>query len=131
MGLARMTHYSEKTGDSIARCMDVQVPDVCHDGSLEVLCAVCGNSMSSANTRQLSTRRPQWSAKLKCMVLGFNKRVKVPSAKNFQLETVDEEHSEVKLLFGKVAEQKFVLDHQGPFGTVQAFAAALSASHWN
>lgn len=51
------------------------------------------------------------------------------SAKNLQLQTMGNKPKNT-FLFGKVGEQRFVLDYSAPMGVVQAFAAAMSVSHW-
>lgn len=127
--LARMSHYCEMVGDGQALCIDLDIPDVREDGSLAVFCDVCGDSASSSEVRFLTTRRPKWNPKHKSLTLDFHGRCSLASAKNFMLEDPDNP-GKVKLLFGKVGEQQFVLDYRHPLGTVQAFAAALSSSHW-
>ena len=51
------------------------------------------------------------------------------SAKNFQLEPVDKP-DKIKLLFGKVGGNQFVLDFHRPLSMVQAFAAAVTTNVW-
>ncbi|CAE7633291.1 TULP9 [Symbiodinium pilosum] len=77
----------------------------------------------------LTTRRPRWNPRQKTLTLDFHGRCSLASAKNFQLEA-EGDASRVVLLFGKVEKDRFVLDYGHPLGAVQAFAAALSASHW-
>jgi len=131
--LARMTHYTEEVGESEAFCMDVRIPELYEDGSSVVLCPVCcdGHAESSVMTA-LTSRRPRWNPKNKNLALDFRGRVTMASAKNFQLEVPSYQSNVrcVKLLFGKVGAQSFVLDYSYPLGTVQAFAAAVSTSHW-
>jgi len=126
--VACMTHYFEAVGEGQACCMDLRLPELNEEGDSEVVCPVCGDS-PTGRVLELSTRRPKWNAKHKSLALDFAGRCSMASAKNFQLEAPDK-LGKVKLLFGKVADNQFVLDYRYPLGAVQAFAAALSASHW-
>eukprot|EP00931_Biecheleriopsis_adriatica_P012904 TRINITY_DN114170_c0_g1_i1.p1 TRINITY_DN114170_c0_g1~~TRINITY_DN114170_c0_g1_i1.p1 ORF type:complete len:291 (-),score=57.10 TRINITY_DN114170_c0_g1_i1:9-881(-) len=124
--LARMFHYWETVGEGNAFCMDVELPELKDDGSSNVVCTVCGDDNVGGSV--LSTRRPKWNQRHKTMTLDFRGRCPLASASNFQLEAEDK--SKVSLLFGKVALNKFALDYCHPLGMVQAFAAALTATHW-
>lgn len=134
--LARMDHYRESVGDGQALAMDVDVP-ACRSadqGGCDVWCSICrGHQVEDEpSMASLTTVRPTWSQKHRTLTLNFNGRCTVASSKNFQLE-VSEDNSEpgdVRLLFGKVGSDLFVLDYKRPFGMAQAFAAALTASHW-
>merc|ERR1719210_1048514 len=97
-----------------------------HNGSSAVFCDVCGDA-SAVWAAAISSRRPKWNLKHKSLSLDFRGRATAASAKNFQLE--NSARAPV-LLFGKVEEQKFVLDYSSPLGMVQAYASALSVSHW-
>lgn len=61
--------------------------------------------------------------------LDFGKKVKVPSAKNFILETEDEQQKVMKncLLFCKIAEDTFLLEICHPLTTFEAFGICLSS----
>lgn len=126
--VARMTHYCETVGEGQAFCMDLQLPELDEDGNSAVFCSVCNDS-SEGGVEELTTRRPKWNPKHKSLTLDFGGRCSMASAKNFQLE-VPGKPGKVKFLYGKVAENQFVLDYKYPLGPVQAFAAALTASHW-
>mmetsp|Transcript_34379 Transcript_34379/g.107475 ORF Transcript_34379/g.107475 Transcript_34379/m.107475 type:complete len:299 (-) Transcript_34379:51-947(-) len=125
--LAFVTHYNEAVGDGQAFCMDVQLPELDEEGNGAVWCPVCGDA--SEGVEELTTRRPKWNPKHKSLTLDFNGRCTKASAKNFQLE-VPGKPGKVKFLFGKVADHEFVLDYKRPLGPVQAFATALTTSHW-
>jgi len=126
--LCRMSHYTERVGEGNAFCMDVELPELSEDGRSRVVCSVCSGREEVAGC-VLSTRRPRWNPRQKTLTLDFQGRCSLASAKNFQLEA-EGDAGRVVLLFGKVEKDRFVLDHSHPLGTVQAFAAALSASHW-
>ena len=55
--------------------------------------------------------------------LNFGGRVKIASAKNFQLENAE---GEIVLQFGRVSDHRFHLDFRHPFSAVTAFSAALT-----
>mmetsp|Transcript_46457 Transcript_46457/g.86858 ORF Transcript_46457/g.86858 Transcript_46457/m.86858 type:complete len:280 (-) Transcript_46457:166-1005(-) len=125
--LCRMSHYSERVGEGNAFCMDVELPELTEEGRSSVVCSVC--TREEIGGCVLSTRRPRWNPRQKTLTLDFHGRCNMASAKNFQLEA-ENDSSKVTLLYGKVEANKFVLDYSHPLGMVQAFAAALSASHW-
>jgi hypothetical protein len=126
--IARMKHYLEPVGAGQAFCMDVMFPMSSADGSRDVFCEQCGDGSASWSS-ELSSRRPKWNLKHKSLSLDFRGRATMASAKNFQLESTSALRKPL-FLYGKVAEQRFVLDYCSPLGMVQAFAAALSVSHW-
>lgn len=126
--IARMRHYLEPVGAGQAFCMDVMFPTSSEGDSREVFCDLCGDASASWSS-ELSSRRPKWNLKHKSLSLDFRGRATMASAKNFQLESTSAVRKPL-FLYGKVAEQKFVLDYCSPLGMVQAFAAALSVSHW-
>jgi len=69
---------------------------------------------------------PKWNEKTHAFTLPFFGRVKMSSAKNFQLiESPDS--TNIMLMFGKVKQNVFALDFRNPFGLLEAFAVALSA----
>lgn len=134
--LARMSHYVEPVGEGQALCMDLEVPAplVAEPGRSAVWCSVCNGQQGEDESSivELSTRRPKWSPKHRTLSLNFNGRCSLASSKNFQLEARNygPTPGDVKLLFGKISNGSFVLDYKRPLGMVQAFAAALTASHW-
>eukprot|EP00441_Pelagodinium_beii_P043136 CAMPEP_0197650000 /NCGR_PEP_ID=MMETSP1338-20131121/30683_1 /TAXON_ID=43686 ORGANISM="Pelagodinium beii, Strain RCC1491" /NCGR_SAMPLE_ID=MMETSP1338 /ASSEMBLY_ACC=CAM_ASM_000754 /LENGTH=290 /DNA_ID=CAMNT_0043224333 /DNA_START=51 /DNA_END=920 /DNA_ORIENTATION=+ len=127
--LARMSHYCETVGDGNAFCMDVEMPELLEDGSSSVMCSVCSDPDEAIGGSVLTSKRPKWNQRQKTLTLDFRGRCSMASAKNFQLEA-ENDPSKVTLLFGKVGANKFVLDYCNPLGTVQAFATALTATHW-
>lgn len=135
--LARIGHYTEPVGDGQALSMDVDVP-ACRSpdqGGCAVWCSVCRGQHveDEPSVASLTSVRPRWSPKHRTLTLNFNGRCSVASSKNFQLEVAEENHKpgDVRLLFGKIGDDLFVLDYKRPFGMAQAFAAALTASHWS
>mmetsp|Transcript_55884 Transcript_55884/g.149614 ORF Transcript_55884/g.149614 Transcript_55884/m.149614 type:complete len:292 (-) Transcript_55884:102-977(-) len=128
--LARLNHYCENVGEGQAFCMDLEVPKLGEDGTSAIFCPLCGDA-SEEDVVELTTRRPKWNLKHRSLTLDFNGRCSMASAKNFMLEDAGKPGGKYSFLFGKVKENQFVLDYRYPLGPVQAFAAALSASHWN
>lgn len=130
--MMRARHYLEPVGAGQAFCMDVLFPMRIESGARAVFCQSCGCGGSAANGRwspELTSRRPKWNTKHKSLSLDFRGRATMASAKNFQLESTASPRKPL-FLYGKVADNKFVLDYSAPLGMVQAFAAALSVSHW-
>jgi hypothetical protein len=126
--LARITHYSEPLGGGKAFCMDVEIPAV-KDGRADTWCTLCSEPSVQDRFVELTSIRPKWNARRKDLQLNFKGRCKHTSAKNFQLESRDLP-GQTTLLFGKCAEHEFVLDYFAPLSEVQAFAAALTTTHW-
>ena len=113
--------------------MDVETPAIGMGDQPDIWCTRCSEAGVRDRFEELSSIRPKWNAKRKDMQLNFKGRCKVTSAKNFQLEmprSMKEKTGVTKLLFGKIAENEFVLDYSTPLSEVQAFAAALTTSHW-
>lgn len=125
--LGRMSHYCEAVGSGNAFCMDVEIPEVQEDGSSSIVCPVCSDP--DIGGCLLSTRRPKWNERKQSLTLDFRGRCSIASAKNFMLEA-ENNPSTITLLFGKISKSKFVLDYSYPLSMVQAFAAALTATHW-
>lgn len=125
--VTRMRHYLEPVGAGQAFCMDVLFPSSSDGASYSVFCDVCGDA-TAVWSAALTSRRPKWNLKHKSLSLDFRGRATMASAKNFQLESTTSRKP--LFLYGKVAEHKFVLDFCYPLGMVQAYAAALSVSHW-
>lgn len=107
--------------------MDVEIPEVQEDGSSSIVCPVCSDP--DIGGCLLSTRRPKWNERKQSLTLDFRGRCSIASAKNFMLEA-ENNPSTITLLFGKISKSKFVLDYSYPLSMVQAFAAALTATHW-
>jgi len=124
--MMRYQHYLEPVGAGQAFCMDLLCPTRRQDGSRAILCPCCGEA-AAAWTKEHTSRRPKWNIKNKSLSLDFRGRATKASAKNFQLESAP---GVPLLLYGKVGDNKFVLDYCPPLGMVQAFAASLSVSHW-
>eukprot|EP00735_Rhodelphis_limneticus_P003248 TRINITY_DN14702_c0_g1::TRINITY_DN14702_c0_g1_i1::g.21503::m.21503 TRINITY_DN14702_c0_g1::TRINITY_DN14702_c0_g1_i1::g.21503 ORF type:complete len:643 (+),score=88.35,sp/O88413/TULP3_MOUSE/38.98/6e-46,Tub/PF01167.13/4.1e-48,Arm/PF00514.18/8.3,Arm/PF00514.18/1.7e-09,HEAT_2/PF13646.1/8.3,HEAT_2/PF13646.1/0.02,HEAT_2/PF13646.1/0.61,HEAT/PF02985.17/5.3,HEAT/PF02985.17/4.5,HEAT/PF02985.17/5.8e+02,HEAT/PF02985.17/3.1e+03,DUF3527/PF12043.3/1.3e+03,DUF3527/PF12043.3/0.00092,V-ATPase_H_N/PF03224.9/4.4e+02 len=57
--------------------------------------------------------------------LNFSGRVRLPSDKNFQLIS-DQNDRDIIMQFGQVGQDTFTLDYQSPLSALQAFAIALS-----
>jgi len=143
--LARMVHYSDEVGPQKALCMDLEIPAVAIDGSCSATCPNCSDATAPPKMARFTTRRPKWHATRQCLTMDFRGRVALASSKNFQLEPAQDLRKElkeqskldgkkdakpVKALFGKADSDKFVLDYSNPLSMIQAFGAALSASHW-
>eukprot|EP00928_Gymnodinium_smaydae_P053262 TRINITY_DN37298_c0_g1_i1.p2 TRINITY_DN37298_c0_g1~~TRINITY_DN37298_c0_g1_i1.p2 ORF type:complete len:314 (+),score=65.23 TRINITY_DN37298_c0_g1_i1:132-1073(+) len=130
--LARITHYTEAVGEGQAFCMDVELPQTHKAQNVaraDVWCPVCGDCSVEDRCTELTSKRPKWSERRRDLTLDFGGRCSVASSKNFQLEA-REKRGKTKLLYGKVDAHRFVLDYRNPFGAAQAFAAALTTSHW-
>jgi len=126
--IMQLVQSVEQIGKGQAFCMDIDLPSVCEDGSRAVMCDVCRDPQSDWSM-ELTTKLPKWNPKHKSLTLDFGGRVSMASAKNFLLQD-PKDSSITKLLYGKVAEDRFVLDFSYPLGPVQAFAAALATNHW-
>lgn len=109
--------------------MDVEIPLSREDQRPDVWCTRCSESNVEHRCTELTSIRPKWNARRKDLQLNFKGRCKYTTAKNFQLES-REKPGKMTLLYGKCAEQEFVLDYTAPLNEVQAFAAALTVSHW-
>ena len=74
----------------------------------------------------LRSREPMYNESAKAYQLNFGGRVTCPSIKNFQLYDVRDPRQETVVQFGKVSEDRFVLDFRYPVSVMQAFCMALS-----
>ncbi|XP_036414871.1 tubby-related protein 3-like [Colossoma macropomum] len=74
---------------------------------------------------KLETIVPAWNEEKQEYVMDFNGRVKKGSVKNFQLACSDSPDKLV-MQFGRVDENRFVLDYSSPLCALQAFTIALS-----
>ena len=85
-------------------------------------------------------RQPRWNPVLGCWCMNFDRRVKMPSVKNFQMDEEDKasamgeaaaaaaKRKPPLLMFGKCDEDVFALDFDPrAMSCVQAFAVALSS----
>lgn len=74
----------------------------------------------------LKSKKAAWDSRLKSYVLDFHGRASQASVKNFQL--VRESQPDVVIMqFGKLSEEKFILDFRHPLSALQAFGIALSS----
>jgi len=139
--LARIRHYVEPLGEGKALCMDIDIPtpiaseqECSEQGGCAVWCSVCNGQQpeDKSSIVSLTSRRPKWSPKHRTLTLNFYGRCSMASAKNFQLELAESDHtgSDMKFLFGKVSGSSFVLDYRRPLSMIEAFAAALTTSQW-
>jgi hypothetical protein len=128
--LAYIKHHNEHLGQNEVElhCMDIQVPCGSDDGKTEIWCPVCSPE-GKYSSLDFTSLRPKWNARMRTLNMNFHGRVKLSSAKNFQLALVDKPEK-VRLLFGKVAQNKYVMDFKGPLNMIQAFAAVVSTSVW-
>jgi len=127
--LACISHHQEAIGQGQMCCLDMDIPAVSKEGVMDVWCPMCQGQDAEQSCLELTTRKPTWNARRKALSLDFFGRCNLASAKNFQLEPV-EKPDKVKLLFGKVGDNQFVLDFHRPLSMVQAFAAAVSTNVW-
>lgn len=127
--LGRFTHYCEQVGNGTALCMDLETPAIGEDDHADVWCTRCSEPGVQDRYAELTSIRPKWSTKRKDLHLNFKGRCKLTSSRNFLLESSDKP-GVAKLLFGRCADREFVLDYASPLSEVQAFAAALTTSHW-
>ncbi|KAF4659926.1 hypothetical protein FOZ61_004402 [Perkinsus olseni] len=77
----------------------------------------------------LATKEPQWNHSMSCLVLDFDNRIIIPSAKNFQLVLKDSPDT-IVCQYGKVDNNVYALDVSAPLSIMQAFAAAISTALW-
>jgi hypothetical protein len=82
---------------------------------------------SDRTTKQYHNRDPIWDPQYNSWTLNFGGRVKMKSARNFQLMEDNETTVHNYLVFGRLDPNTFILDYRYPFNTVQAFCLALSA----
>jgi tubby-related protein 1 len=82
----------------------------------------------SANQRYhfLQNISPKWNKKQKGYVLPFFGRVKLASAKNFQLMEGDDD-TNILFMFGKVKKDHYSLDFRHPLSLMDAFGVAISS----
>lgn len=69
---------------------------------------------------------PRWDPKLNSYALPFFGRVKLASAKNFQL-VANNDHNDIYLMFGKIQKDVFCLDFRHPITPLDAMAVAIAA----
>jgi len=131
--LAKMWQRRESIGPAKIMCMEIALPEICEDGTPATWCTRNGGARAACSALSFATRRPKWSQRIKSLVLDFYGRCTRASAKNFQLVAEGMQDTKVKeadLLYGKTADDTFVLDYKYPFGMAQAFAIALSTNDW-
>lgn len=127
--LAYISHHKEDVGQGQVYCLDMEIPEVSPEGEVAIWCPVCKNQDTDQPYQELCTRMPKWNARRKTLSLDFFGRCSLASSKNFQLQKPDCP-DQVKLLYGKVGDNQFVLDYHRPLGMIQAFAAAVSTNVW-
>mmetsp|Transcript_38195 Transcript_38195/g.75174 ORF Transcript_38195/g.75174 Transcript_38195/m.75174 type:complete len:401 (+) Transcript_38195:34-1236(+) len=83
-----------------------------------------------AGFRIFVNKKPKRNDAKGCFELGFNKRVKMASTKNFQLEPEisTSKKPPVVLQFGKVDDKRFNLDVNYPLSPLQAFGLIIAQS---
>jgi len=131
--LAFISHHMEEVGQGQICCLDMEIPSVLDNSSKQdVWCPVCrGSDAKDCDQKftELTSRRPKWNPRRKTLSMDFYGRCSMASSKNIQLEDVSKPEK-LRLLYGKVAPNQFVLDYNCPLSMVQAFAAAVSTSVW-
>eukprot|EP00922_Rhytidocystis_sp_ex-Travisia-forbesii_P064295 GHVS01095563.1.p1 GENE.GHVS01095563.1~~GHVS01095563.1.p1 ORF type:complete len:519 (+),score=45.95 GHVS01095563.1:152-1708(+) len=84
-------------------------------------------------TYEMENMSPRWDSSLNSYALPFYGRVKLASAKNFQLvkkrETgvAEDSEEEIYLMFGKISKDIYSLDFRHPLSQLDAIAIALGA----
>lgn len=75
---------------------------------------------------RMENLQPRWDNKIGSYALPFFGRVKLASAKNFQLVTNADQNT-IYLMFGKIKKDVFCLDFRAPLTAVDAFAIAIAS----
>jgi hypothetical protein len=126
--LARISHCREEFRQCSIMSMDIELPAACGG------CRRAQDSGREEESVRLESRRPRWNQRLRSLTLDFHGRATEAAVQNFQLDLAtadsDEADGEPELLYGKVGENKFVLDYKHPLGMAQAFAIALTTAEW-
>jgi len=131
--LAKIWQQKEELGPAKIMCMEVDLPELCADGTPTIWCTRTGGANAAQSRIELESRRPKWNQRIRSLTLDFYGRCSQASAKNFQLMLKGRDEGEIKeadLLFGKIADNTFVLDYKHPLSMAQAFAIALSTNQW-
>lgn len=114
--IMRVRHSSTSVGEGVNHCMDVHVLP---QGHLPV-----------AHEYRLASRMPVWNPQADSMVLDFQSRNVIPSAKNFQLAVEGDDRERVICQYGKIATDSFGLDFRYPLTVIQAFGLSLTTIFW-
>eukprot|EP00919_Chromeraceae_sp_WS-2016_P056171 GHVR01133347.1.p1 GENE.GHVR01133347.1~~GHVR01133347.1.p1 ORF type:complete len:151 (-),score=42.52 GHVR01133347.1:120-572(-) len=83
-------------------------------------------STRNGDVLNLKNVPPRWDPTLCSYALPFFGRVKLASAKNFQLVSFDST-DDIMLMFGKISKDEFALDFRHPLTPLDAFAVAIAA----
>ena len=73
---------------------------------------------------RLRNRKPEWDEITKTYSLKFDGKIRMSSVKNFILE--DEDTSQVRMIFGKLAQDEFRADLWNPLNPYIGFGIALA-----
>eukprot|EP00922_Rhytidocystis_sp_ex-Travisia-forbesii_P064303 GHVS01095573.1.p1 GENE.GHVS01095573.1~~GHVS01095573.1.p1 ORF type:complete len:503 (+),score=48.24 GHVS01095573.1:66-1574(+) len=87
------------------------------------------NLSRDGKTYEMQNVSPQWDNSLNSYALPFYGRVKLASAKNFQLVRKAQEGNEedIYLMFGKISKDEYSLDFRHPLSQLDAMAIAIGA----
>jgi len=131
--LGAVMYQANVLGNKGPRQMTVVVPSFegdCHDfqpmNDKDSLLAHYKGHTRMRDWVKLENKKPNWNRQVGAYVLNFNGRVTLPSIKNFQLISEDNEDY-IILQFGKVGKDAFTMDYQWPMSALQAFAICMSS----
>jgi len=135
--VAFIKHSRMNIGDGDPNRMEVRIPGFYSDKSRVIWCPKLGRSdlgsepfdASSQESQQLVTKAPVWNNEVGGLVLDFQGRSVLSSAKNFQL-SLGQRPEHVICQYGKIDKQTFSLDFRYPLSSVQAFAISLTTMFW-
>ncbi|KAF4676632.1 hypothetical protein FOL47_005785 [Perkinsus chesapeaki] len=129
--LGCITQDSKCVGRGIYNSIKLAIPNV----NDPIWCPLRGDQHKLAlrpdgsNGIVLSSIQPEWNNHMNCLILDFNNRIIIPSAKNFQLSLSDS--TDIICQFGKIGNDAYALDVKYPLSVMQAFATAISTVLWN
>jgi len=130
--LAEVTHSKElmhPASSTQAHVMTVELP--LSDSRDVTWCPRNPRQADANDALILENRLPTWNKKSRTMVLDFNGRVKKASAKNFQLcARGKRDKSSVILQYGKLEDERYILDFKRPLSAIQALGIALTVKGW-
>jgi len=129
--IAEFNNSRQKIGSGLCHCMDAQLSTVKQTSSHTVetpkIRRASSASLSSIETVQVRSKLPEWCPERNCLVIDFNNRDVLSSARNFQIRN---DRDEVVLQFAKVGPRKFLLEFAHPFSPAHAFAGAMATLFW-
>lgn len=109
-------HTSVTIGSGVNHSMDVIIP--------------ANGYFGQTQEQRFVTKLPVWNEKVGCLVLDFQGRKILASAKNFQLSGEDDDSERVVCQYGKLNTNTFGLDFRHPLTVIQAFGISLTTLLW-